>query len=120
MSVTVKDIIDKFKEDVDDGVSMRLRFSHDTALMPLLSYLGVNGMDVVEADPRNLEKAWRNYDIPMACNLQIVFFRNRKSPEDILIQVLLNGFCATLPLPEAAPGFYRWSDFKARFDKLEV
>ena len=120
MSVTVKDFIDKFKEDVDDGVSMRLRFSHDTALMPLLSYLGVNGMDVVEADPRNLEKAWRNYDIPMACNLQIVFFRNRKSPEDILIQVLLNGFCATLPLPEAAPGFYRWSDFKARFDKLEV
>ena len=120
MSVTLKDFIDKFEEDRAAGVSMRLRFSHDTALMPLLSYLGVNGMDVVEADPHNLEKAWRNYNIPMACNLQIVFFRSRKSPDDILIQVLLNGFCATLPLPEAAPGFYRWSDFKSRFDKLEV
>ena len=119
MSVTVKDIIDKFEEDTAAGVSMRLRFSHDTALMPLISYLGVNGMDVVEADPHNLEKVWRNYSVPMGCNLQIVFFRSRKSPE-ILIQVLLNGFCATLPLPEAAPGFYRWSDFKERFDKLEV
>ena len=120
MSVTVKDFIDKFEEDRAAGVSMRLRFSHDTALMPLLSYLGVNGMDVVEADPHNLEKVWRNYNIPMACNLQIVFFRSKKSSDDILIQVLLNGFCATLPLPEAAPGFYRWSDFKTRFDKLEV
>lgn len=120
MSVTVKDFIDKFEEDRAAGVSMRLRFSHDTALMPLLSYLGVNGMDVVEADPHNLEKVWRNYNIPMGCNLQIVFFYSKKSPDDILIQVLLNGFCATLPLPEAAPGFYRWSDFKDRFDKLEV
>lgn len=120
MSVTVKDFIEKFHLDVVDGVSMRLRFSHDTALMPLLSYLGVNGMDVVEADPRNLEKVWRNYNVSMACNLQIVFFRHRKTPDDILIQVLLNGTCATLPLPEAAPGFYRWNDFVARFDKLEI
>ena len=46
--------------------------------------------------------------------------RSRKAPDEILIQVLLNGFCATLPLPEVAPGFYRWSDFKARFNKLAI
>ena len=120
MSVTVKDIIDKFEEDVAAGYDMRLRFSHDTALMPLLSYLGVNGMDVAISDPRELEYYWRNYDIPMGCNLQIVFYRHRRGGRDILIQVLLNGFPATLPLPEAAPGFYRWSDFKAKFDHLEV
>lgn len=120
MSVTVKDIIDRFEEDVADGVAMRLRFSHDTALMPLISYLGVNGMDLVTDDPYALEDTWRNFSVPMGCNLQIVFFRNKKDPDDILIQVLLNGFQATLPLPEAAPGFYRWSDFKACFDRLEV
>ncbi|MBQ1911926.1 MAG: hypothetical protein II171_00010 [Bacteroidales bacterium] len=120
MSVTVKDIIDRFDEDVANGVSMRLRFSHDTALMPLISYLGVNGMDIVTDDPYALEDTWRNFSVPMGCNLQIVFFRNKKDPDDILIQVLLNGCQATLPLPEAAPGFYRWSDFKARFDCLEV
>lgn len=120
MSVTVKDIIDRFEEDQAGGVALRMRFSHDTALAPLISYLGVNGMDAMISDPFEVEKVWRSYNIPMACNVQLVFFRSRKEPEEILIQVLLNGFCATLPLPEAAPGFYRWSDFKARFDKLAI
>ena len=120
MSVTVKDIIDKFEEDRTNGVSLRMRFSHDTALAPLLSYLGVNGMDASISNPYDVEKVWRSYDVPMACNFQMVFFRNRRKPDDILIQVLLNGFCATLPLPEAAPGFYHWNDFKDRFDKLAI
>ena len=120
MSVTAKDIIDKFEEDTAAGIAMRLRFSHDTALMPLLSFLGVNGMDAVIADPHEVEYYWRNYSVPMGCNLQLVFFRHKKNPEDVLIQVLLNGFQATLPLPEAAPGFYRWADFKARFNHLEI
>jgi hypothetical protein len=120
MSVTVKDIIDRYEEDVRDGVSMRCRFSHDTALMPLISYLGVNGMDISTDDPHGLENVWRSFSVPMACNLQIVFFRNPKRPDDVLIQVLLNGLQSTLPLPEAAPGFYHWSDFKERFDHLEI
>jgi hypothetical protein len=120
MSVTVKDIIDRFEEDQANGISLRMRFSHDTALAPLISYLGVNGMDAMISNPYDVEKVWRSYDIPMACNFQLVFFRNRKAPDEILVQALLNGFCATLPLPEVAPGFYRWSDFKAKFDKLAI
>ncbi len=120
MSVTAKDIIDRFEEDRANGVALRMRFSHDTALAPLVSYLGVNGMDARIEDPYEVEKVWRSYDIPMACNFQLVFFRSKKAPDDILIQALLNGFCATLPLPEVAPGFYRWSDFKAKFDRIAV
>ena len=120
MSVAAKDIIDRFEEDQANGVALRMRFSHDTALAPLVSYLGVNGMDAMIEDPYEVEKVWRSYDIPMGCNFQMVFFRSRKHPDDILIQVLLNGFCATLPLPEAAPGFYHWNDFKARFNKLAI
>jgi len=118
MSVLVKDMIDKFEEDMEEGNAMRLRFSHDTALMPLISYLGVNGMDAEISDPHEVEQHWRNYSVCMGCNFQMVFFR--KGTEDILIQVLLNGFQATLPLPEAAPGFYRWEDFKEKFNHLEV
>ena len=97
-----------------------MRFSHDTALAPLISYLGVNGMDAMIEDPYEVEKVWRSYDIPMACNFQLVFFRSRRAPDEILVQALLNGFCATLPLPEVAPGFYRWSDFKAKFNHLAI
>ena len=120
MSVAAKDIIDRFEEDMANGVSLRMRFSHDTALAPLISYLGVNGMDAMIENPYEVEKVWRIYDIPMACNFQLVFFRSRKAPDEILVQALLNGFCATLPLPEAYPGFYRWSDFKAKFGHLAI
>lgn len=120
MCVTAKDIIDRFEEDRANGVALRLRFSHDTALAPLMSYLGINGMDATIENPYDVEKVWRSYEICMASNIQIVFFSSRKNPDDILIQVLLNGFQATLPLPEAAPGFYHWSDFKEKFDRIVI
>ena len=112
MKALYRDFIDKADADWKDGVQLRLRFSHDSCLMPFLSYLGVNGMDARVENPLEVEKVWRNYHVPMACNLQLVFFRSKRNP-DILFQLLLNGREATLPLPMAAPGsFYRWKDFK--------
>ena len=113
MKALYQDFVDKADADWKDGVQLRLRFSHDSCLMPFLSYLGVNGMDARVENPLEVEKVWRNYHVPMACNLQLVFFRSKRNP-DILFQLLLNGREATLPLPMAAPGsFYRWEDFKA-------
>lgn len=113
MKVLYQDFVDKTLEDWENGVQLRLRFSHDSTLMPFLSFLGVNGMDARVEDPLEVENVWRNYNVPMAANLQLVFFRSSRSP-DILFQLLLNGREATLPLPMAAPGsFYRWEDFKA-------
>ena len=48
----------------------------------------------------------------MACNFQLIFFKSKKNP-DILVQPFLNGVQAHFPFPEAAPGFYKWEDFKA-------
>ena len=120
MKPLLNDILEKAEADWQDGVQLRLRFAHDSTLMPLLSLMGVNDMGVRVENPYEAENYWRNFDIPMGCNFQLVFFRGRKASDEILIQALLNGFCATLPLPEAAPGFYRWSDFKAKFDKLAI
>ena len=107
------DFIDKADEDLASGaVQLRLRFAHDSTLMPLLSLMNVNGMGAVIENPYEVEQVWQSYNIPMACNFQLIFFKSKKNP-DILIQPLLNGFPAKLPFPEAAPGFYRWQDFKA-------
>lgn len=112
MNPLLQDIVERANEDWANGVQLRLRYAHDTTIMPLLSLLGVNGMNCVVTDPYKVENYWRNYDIPMAANLQLVFFRSKKNPE-ILVQVLLNGKEATLPLEMAAPGcFYRWEDIK--------
>ena len=107
------DFIGKADEDIRTGkVQLRLRFAHDSTLMPLLSLMDVNGMGVSIENPYEVERSWQNYNVPMACNFQLVFFKSKKNP-DILVQVLLNGVEATLPLPMAAPGsFYRWEDIR--------
>ena len=113
MKPLLLDIIEKAEADWKDGVQLRLRFAHDSTLMPLLSLMDVNGMGARVENPYEVENYWRIFDIPMGCNLQLVFFKSKKNP-DVLVQVLLNGFEATLPLPMAAPGsFYRWEDVKA-------
>ena len=107
------DILQKAEADWQNGVQLRLRFAHDSTLMPLLSLMDVNGMGARVENPYEVENYWRIFDIPMGCNLQLVFFKSKKNP-DVLVQVLLNGFEATLPLPMAAPGsFYKWEDIKA-------
>lgn len=107
------DFLVKADEDIASGaVQLRLRFAHDSTLMPLLSLMNVNGMGAVIENPYEVEQYWQSYNIPMACNFQLIFFKSKKS-QDILIQPLLNGFQAKLPFPEAAPGFYSWEDFKA-------
>ena len=113
MKALYEDFVSKAEEDIAGGrVQLRLRFAHDSTLMPLLSLLGVNGMDEVVENPFEVENYWRSYDVPMACNLQLIFFKSKKNPE-LLFQILLNGREATLPLEMAAPGsFYRWEDFK--------
>jgi hypothetical protein len=111
----LNDIIEKADADWQNGVQLRLRFAHDSTLMPLLSLMDVNGMGASIENPYEVENYWRIFDIPMACNLQLIFFKSKKNP-DILVQVLLNGFEATLPLPMAAPGsFYKWEDVKAYY-----
>lgn len=62
--------------------------------------------------------ATRRRASPCAYNLQLVLFKSKQNP-DILVQVLLNGFEATLPLEMAAPGcFYRWDDFVQRYSTI--
>ena len=52
--------------------------------------------------------------LPMAANIQLVFYRNPKNPKaDLLVKALLNEEEATMPLPATStPFYYRWTDFK--------
>ena len=114
MSASVRDIIDRYEEDLAGGVALRLRFTHDTCLMPLLSYLGVNHFGDSVSDPFEVENHWRCFDVPMASNLQFVFYSGRKG-DGTIFKVLLNGSEATLPLDPVCPYFYKWEDFKAYY-----
>lgn len=114
----LKDIMEKAEENfATGGVQLDLRFTHDTAVLPLVTFMRLNNFGAVVNDPREVKNFWRSDQIPMASNLQLIFYRSRKSSE-ILVKVLYNGVEASLPLPEATPSFYTWSDFKSFYSKL--
>ena len=91
-----------------------LRFGHDTALLPLICLLGVNGYNLDITDVEQLEqRGWIDYHIiPMAGNLQIIFYRKNIADKDVLIKVLLNENEATLPLKTDVAPYYHWNDFR--------
>ena len=91
-----------------------LRYGHDTMVTPLTCLLNLNGYGALIKDPENIAKMWFDYKItPMATNLQFVFYRNQKKPNDVLVKVLLNEDEATLPIKSDVAPYYHWNDFKA-------
>lgn len=116
-SIMLEDIIRKAEKDMATGkVNMRLRFSHDTAIMSMLSFMNLNGLGVRVSEPKDVADKWASYTIAMGSNLQLIFYRSKKK-SDILVKVLFNGAEAKLPINEAAAGFYKWDDFRKHYLK---
>ena len=93
-----------------------LRFGHEVCVMPLACLLELDSCGVVVEDLETLDQKWVNYRIyPMACNIQLVFYRPKKGDGPILLKALLNEAEATLPLPTDNYPYYKWSDFREYF-----
>lgn len=93
-----------------------LRFGHDTGLMPLASLMQLSVANAKVSDLGKLHEQWTDFRIiPMAGNLQMVFYRKPGNPKgnansDILVKFLYNEREVTAPIPcggndntEAAP-----------------
>ena len=91
-----------------------LRFGHEVCVMPLacLLELGQCGARVENLD--TLDNVWRNYRIfPMACNVQLIFYRPKKGKEgDILVKALLNEREVSMPGQPVTGPYYRWADVR--------
>lgn len=66
-----------------------LRFGHDSGILPLAGLLGLKG----PADRYPVGEAWKNgyfawQNVPMATNLQMVFYRGKKN--DVIVKILYN------------------------------
>ena len=91
-----------------------LRFAHDGNLIPLAGVMHLKDCDLVESNPDNVYKAFADWKIaPMAGNIQLVFFRNKKNPEDVLVKFMLNERETSIPVDTDLYPFYHWSDVKA-------
>lgn len=91
-----------------------LRFSHDSSVLPLAYLLGLKEARSGKPDIPNLYK-YISIDkiIPMAANIQIIFYRKAGS-DDVLVKFLLNENETTIPAvkTDCAP-YYHWRDLRS-------
>jgi len=89
-----------------------LRFGHDSCIGPLTVLMGINGADKDPEDPYEVKNCYQNWETCKACNIQLIFYRSRKAPDDILVKCLLNGSEATLPMATDNYPYYKWDDVR--------
>ncbi|MCC8114073.1 MAG: histidine phosphatase family protein [Bacteroidales bacterium] len=110
---SAKNLLRRFIDDADAAIenglpTADLRFGHDTSLMQLLSLMDLGIAPSTLTDPVEIDEAWPEHEIvPMAANLQLVFFRSPSHPDDVLVQILLNERPLGTPTP--------WAQLKQKF-----
>ena len=145
---TLQNIIDEADTVLagSEPVAATLRFGHDAGLLPLAALMQLPVANAKVSDLSKLHEQWTDFRvIPMAANLQIVFYRKGDAPAkagaspDVLVKVLYNEIEQTLPVPcgnepaatgadkatakpakqncPAAP-YYRWEDFRNFYSPL--
>lgn len=100
-----------------DTYGASLRFGHETIVLPLVCLLGLNGFDYQTANLEELESKgwWACLVLPMASNIQFVFYRENPQDEDVIFKMLLNENEATLPIPTDIAPYYHWRDFRKHY-----
>ena len=96
--------------------TVSLRFSHDSSVLPLSWLLGLKEARGGKADIPNIYK-YTSIDkiIPMAANIQMIFYRKEGS-DDVLVKFLLNENETSVPAlkTDCAP-YYHWQDVRALY-----
>lgn len=112
----VEDIVTKADECIATGkYAADLRFGHDYPLMALVSYLGIEGVgERIPAD--EICDRWLGFwNIPMASNLQIIFYRNKSN--DVIVKFLYQEQETRLIGLEPFYGpYYKWETVKANLE----
>ena len=113
---TVEDIVAKADEAIAGGeYAADLRFGHDYPLMSLVSYLGIEGVGERYSADEICDNWLASREIPMASNLQLIFYRNKKG--DVLVKFLYQEQERLLRgLKPVSGPYYRWDDVKANLE----
>ena len=97
---------------------VRLRFGHDSVLLPFSYILGVKEALGGTQDMENLHNTFALFRlIPMAGNVQLIFFRKQGS-DDILVKFLMNENETSIPIPTDCYPFYHWKDVSAYYRNI--
>lgn len=116
-------LLNNFIESADeaianDSIAATLRFGHDGNVIPLLAIMHIEGFDVAASHPEGLYKVWSDFKaVPMAANVQVVFYRPLRGNGDILVKILHNEREVHIPVTTTSFPYYKWNDVKAFWAK---
>lgn len=108
-----------------NSVAANLRFGHDTGLLPLVALLNLDGAGEAHKDLELLHNYWQDFSvIPMAGNLQMVFYRKDNSNVSgcqYLVKFLLNEREVKLPssMSPVVGNYYDWNVVRNYFTEIE-
>ena len=92
------------------GKGIRLRFGHDSIVLPFTFVLGFPEATGATDDMENLHTQFSIFRlIPMAANVQWVFFR-KDGCDDVLVKFLMNENETSIPVKTDCYPYYHWSD----------
>lgn len=116
----LRNILDSAQKAIDgEGDAATLRFGHDGNLIPLAGLMHLENCDLQESDPEKFYTAFSDWKIaPMAGNMQMIFFRNKKNPQDILVKFMLNEEEKRIPISTDTFPFYNWEDVKSYYNSI--
>ena len=117
----LRNILDSAEDAINNAKTptATLRFGHDSGILPLLVLMNVANANVRVGDLHEIQNVWADFKlIPMAANLQLVFYRKGDNSKDVLVKVLLNEEETTLPIKAYSGPYYRWSDVQDYYEDL--
>ena len=117
-------LLENFLDEADamiasGGSGLRLRFGHDSILLPFTYLLGIREAVNATDDLENLHHHFSLFRlIPMAGNVQLVFYRKAGS-DDILVKFLMNENETSIPVKTDCYPYYHWTDVERYYrDKI--
>ena len=110
-------ILERIIHDADEAIDAKspmaatFRFSHDTYLLPLMGAIPLEGA-AMECEDKYLLEHFQDFNfICPACNVQLVFYKNRKG--SVLVKFLLNEKETLIHgLAPKTGCFYEWDSVK--------
>lgn len=128
MPYVQRNLLSRIIERTDSAIAANqpganLRFGHDGILISIITLMEVGGygneINSLEALEDN---GWKDFEIiPMAGNLQLVFYRPADKetllPEDILVKAMINEREVSMPGEPVSGNYYRWSDLRSHYIK---
>ena len=116
-------LLQNFLDEADEviakgGQGLRLRFGHDSVVLPFAFALGFKEAIGATDDMENLHKDFTIFRlIPMAANIQWVFYRKGKS-KDILVKFLMNENETSIPVKTDCYPYYHWKDVEKYYRQM--